>query len=267
MSLSLWDHPVTAECYRRFTERHDRYRVASEALVQAAGVAPGQRVLDVAAGIGCTAMALLERLGPEDTVTAVEAAEAMRRVGMERTKGLPVFWCARPPEDGQFDRVICSAALWAMGPVETVLAGLAGHLAPGGVLAVSLPAAYLGEPDAPGGGADPWLTGVAEALSRLNLGKPPAEAPPPLSEASVAAVFEDQGLAMSRTNVVYRLTQAAYCDWLAMPPVNETLLGRLPPEDRPVVVQEAARSLDPASWRWEAWALLIGTRAVRRSSD
>lgn len=266
MSLALWNHPVTAERYRIFTERHDRYRFAAEALVNAAGIAPGHKVLDVAAGIGCTSLACLEKLGTRDMVTAVEMADAMRRAGEARTRGLPIDWQAVLPAGQVFDRVTCGAALWAMGPAETVIEELAAFVAPGGLLAVSLPAAYLGEADAPGGGTDPWLTAIAEALSRLNLGKPPPEAPPPLTEDRLGKIFQDQGLSMSRTSVVHHLTQEAYCDWMTLPPVNDILLGKLDPEERPAVVAEVARDLDPASWRWESWALVIGLRPVRKSS-
>ena len=150
-------------------------------------------MLDVAAGIGCTALACLEQLGTGDGVTAVERADAMRRVGEARTRGRPVDWLAELPVGQTFDRVTCGAAIWAMGPAETVIADLAAFVAPGGVLAVSLPAAYLGEADAPGGGTDPWLTAVAEALSRLNLGKPPPDVPPPLTEASLGTIFQELG--------------------------------------------------------------------------
>jgi SAM-dependent methyltransferase len=267
MSLALWNHPVTAERYRIFTERHDRYRFAAEALVNAAGIAPGQKVLDVAAGIGCTSLACLEKLGVKDVVTAVEMAGAMRRAGETRTKGLPVDWLAVLPAGQTFDRVICGAALWAMGAPDPVIEDLAAFVAPGGVLAVSLPASYLGEPDTPGGGTDPWLTAIPEALSRLNLGKPPTAAPLPLTEAILARIFQDHGLSVSRTSVVHRLTQSAYCDWMTLPPVNDILLGKLDPDERPAVVADAARDLDQASWRWEAWALFIGMRPVKRSSD
>jgi len=267
MSLDLWNHPVTAERYRIFTERHDRYRFAAEALVNAAGLAPGQKVLDVAAGIGCTSLACLEKLGGGDVVTAVEMADAMRRAGEVRTKGLPVDWQAVLPVGQTFDRVTCGAAIWAMGAVDKAIGELATLVGPGGALAVSLPAAYLGEADAPGGGADPWLTAVAEGLSRLNLGKPPPETPLPLTENTLTTIFHEHGLSVSRTSVVHRLTQAAYCDWMTLPPVNDILLGKLGPEERPAVVADAARDLDQASWRWEAWALFIGMRPVRKSLD
>jgi SAM-dependent methyltransferase len=264
MTLDLWNHPVTAERYRLFTGRHERYRTAARALVEAAGIAPGDSVLDVAAGIGCTAIACIEKLGPEDRVTAVERAGSMRAAGTSRTGGLPVDWLEALPAGRMFDRVICGAAIWALGPVEEVIACLATHVAQGGVLAVSLPAAYLGEADDPGGGIDPWLTGLPDALARLDLGSAAPAAPggtsEQLNDALMRRSFASCGLTVTRKSFRQMLTQATYCDWMSLPPVNDRLLGQLPPADRPAVVARVAASLDAASWRWEAWAVYAGVR-------
>lgn len=260
MSLLLWNHAVTAERYRIFTERNDRYKVAARALVEAASVASGHRVLDIAAGIGCTALACLEQLGDEDVVTAVEASDAMRQEGEHRTRGRPIAWRAAPPRGQRYDRVICGAAIWALGPVSEVIGRLSEHVEPEGALAVSLPAAYLGEADAPGGGRDPLLTALPEALAGLDLGTPPARPLPPLREESLAQAFQDHGFSMSRTDITHRLTQQAYLDWMALPPVNNTLLGKVPPEARPGILAQYAEGLDMSSWRWETWALCVGTR-------
>ncbi|WP_306142447.1 methyltransferase domain-containing protein [Roseibium sp. MMSF_3412] len=265
MSLLLWNHPVTAERYRLFTERHDRYRVVAAALAEAAAVAPGHKVLDIAAGVGCTALACLQRLGENDTVAAAEAADAMRQEGERRTRGRTVNWYAAPPQGQTYDRVICGAALWALGPAGEVIGQMSHHVAPKGALAVSLPAAYLGEADAPGGGPDPHLTSLPEALKALNLGKPPGTAQPLLSETGLRQAFADHGFVMSRSSIRLRLTQDAYCHWLALPPVNDTLLGQVPPEDRPELVYRCAEDLDMSSWRWESWALCVGTRLRVRS--
>ena len=68
---------------------------------------------------------------------------------------------------------------------------------------------------------------------------------------------------MSRSSIRLRLTQHAYLDWLALPPVNDTLLGRIPPEVRPDILTRCAEGLDMSSWRWETWALCVGTRVTR----
>src|ERR1700687_4707162 len=80
---TCWDHPDTARYYEAFCEAHGRYREASLALTGAACLERGQRVLDLAAGTGCTAEAALD-CGCE--VTCVEPAGAMRDAGKP---GLP----------------------------------------------------------------------------------------------------------------------------------------------------------------------------------
>lgn len=260
MSLFLWNHPVTAERYRLFTDRHDRYGAAARALAEAAAIGPGHLVLDVAAGIGCTALACLERLGEDDVVVAVEASGAMRQEGERRTRGRRITWRSAPPEGQQFDRVICGAAIWALGPVSEVIGGMSNLVAPEGTLAVSLPAAYLGEADEPGGGTDPHLTALPAALAELDLGNPPGAELAPLSDTSLAQAFRENGFSMARSDTRLRLTQQAYLDWMALPPVNDTLLGQVRPEDRPAFLARIAEDLDMSSWRWERWALCAGTR-------
>lgn len=260
MSLALWNHPVTAERYRNFSERHDRYRAVAEALVAAAGAAPGLRVLDAAAGLGCAALACLDRMGADDRILATEAAAAMRTAGRARTAGRRIDWLAEPPEAACFDLVICSAAIWAMGPVDAVIRELARRVAPGGALAFSMPSAYLGEPDAPGGGADPWLVTLLAALTQLGFERPATQ---PMAQPTAPAIenaLRREGLAAQHTRLRLRLDQAAFRDWMLLPPVNDSLLGALPPEDRPAIVARAAAVLDLRSWRWEGWSLWVARR-------
>ena len=54
-----WDHAATARIYEEFCERHERYRRANLELVRHARLAGGQRMLDLAAGTGRTAEAIL----------------------------------------------------------------------------------------------------------------------------------------------------------------------------------------------------------------
>src|SRR5579862_6746951 len=76
-----WDHPDTARYYEAFCRWHARYTDANLALIAAAALRPGLRVLDLAAGTGRTAQAALEH-GTQ--LTCVEPAHAMRQVGESR---------------------------------------------------------------------------------------------------------------------------------------------------------------------------------------
>lgn len=91
--------------YARIAER---LMPAAEALVAAAGVGPGQRVLDVAAGNGNVSL-LAAQAGA--TVTATDVAPHMVELGRDRTAGLAVEWSeadaqALPFADGKFDSVL-----------------------------------------------------------------------------------------------------------------------------------------------------------------
>jgi len=206
----------------------------------------------VAAGIGGTAEAVLSRLGPDGRVVCVERAAAMRERGAARVRDSRVSWRGDLPET-TFDRVLVGAAIWTMLPLAETLAGLAARVAPGGALALDLPAAYLGEPDEPGGGDDPWLAALPDALAEGRA--LPDAAPWDLPDAEgLAALLRDAGLRPERWEIRTRFTQAAYRDWLKLPPVSDRLLAGVEPEERAALVDGAFERVDPDSWRWERWA-------------
>ena len=98
-----WDQAATADAYEAFCGRHARYREANQSLAAHAALEPGQRVLDVGAGTGRTADALLPTLGPTGTLTCFEPALAMRLAGAERLRDPRVSWVAEWPGEGGFD--------------------------------------------------------------------------------------------------------------------------------------------------------------------
>jgi ubiquinone/menaquinone biosynthesis C-methylase UbiE len=86
-------------------------------LLQAAGVAPGMRVLDIATGTGLSAGAALAAVGPTGHITAVDISPAMVAKARERLGDAPNV--ALSVEDGQalsfpnesFDAVLCNLGL------------------------------------------------------------------------------------------------------------------------------------------------------------
>jgi SAM-dependent methyltransferase len=81
---------------------------ASEAAIEALALRPGERVLDVAAGTGNSAV-LAARAGAE--VHATDLSPRMIALGAARTEGLEVTWSEAdaqdlPFEDGRFDAVV-----------------------------------------------------------------------------------------------------------------------------------------------------------------
>lgn len=114
---------------------------ASERLVEALGIAPGQDVLDVAAGHGNCAVAAARRGA---TVTATDFAPGMVRIGLARTGqlGLPVTWreadaAVLPFADGSFDRVTSVFGAIFAPEQERVAAELARVTRAGGVVGLT----------------------------------------------------------------------------------------------------------------------------------
>jgi SAM-dependent methyltransferase len=255
-----WDQPATAQSYEAFCERHPRYRAANRALAAHAALRPGQLVLDVAAGTGRTAEALLPTLGRSGRIVCFEPARAMREAGMRRLPDSRVTWRAEWPDQTGFDRITCGAAIWQLAPLGEAFARLASGLAPGGAVCFNIPALYLGIPDAPGAGRDPSLH---ELAARVVAGRTPAARPsdPLPGPDGVESLLAAVGLAPTPWSFRTRLTQAAYRDWLKVPPTTSGWLSDLSPDERAGRIDHAYEVVDPGSWRWERW---LGWTAWKR---
>jgi SAM-dependent methyltransferase len=245
-----WDHPETAGAYESFCRTHARYRAASAALVAAAALAPGQRMLDLGAGTGRTSALVREALGGHCEIVCVEPAAAMRRIGQQRVP--EARWMEAWPVDESFDRVLCGAAIWQMRPLEDVFRRAAHALRGNGALVFNIPAQYLGEPDEPGGGDDPWLTKMIGHLAAdASPGAP--EQTHPLTQGDVEGWLAGAGLRPASWSARSRLTQAEYRDWLKIPVITDAWLGVLSASERAARIDAAFAMSDAASWRWEAW--------------
>ncbi len=249
-----WHDPATAAAYRAFERRHGRYRHASNALARHAALAPGLRVLDLAAGTGTTALALLPALGEPLQLDCVEPSRPMREAGRQRLGDrLGLRWIGSLDEaGGPYDRIVCSAAIWQWPDLQRLLHGLAERLAPGGALVFNIPAAYVGEPDGPGGGSDPWLTGLAARLGPAPAAAAAAPAPPPPA-AQIDRWLSEAGLVVQRWQQRQRLSQAAWCDWHKVPVITDTRWPGVDAGERARRIDAAAAGLDKASWRPERW--------------
>jgi len=86
-------------------------------LLEAARVAPGNRVLDIATGTGIAAEIAAEAVGPSGHVVAADISRPMLDWARERLGGLPNTSVSREDgqaltlPDGSFDAVLCSLAL------------------------------------------------------------------------------------------------------------------------------------------------------------
>jgi SAM-dependent methyltransferase len=246
-----WDDPETVKYYEAFCERHSRYADANRALVAHAEIEPHHRVLDVGAGTGRTAAAVLEQL-VDGSVTCVEPAAAMRAAGRARLRSPRVSWSSAVPECGNYDRILCGASIWLMLPLSETLPALRQRLAPVGALCFNIPSLYLGRADQPGEGLDPLLLELPALIAR---GQPlPTTAAMPLPTAEeMDRMLDAEGLIPTRWELALRLTQAAYRDWLKIPPTTNVQFRGMPPVERAACIDQAFEKTDQSSWRWEHW--------------
>jgi len=191
-------------------------------LLRSAGLARGQRVLDIAAGTGLASQAAIEVVGPTGHVTVADISPAMLEKARERLHRLPNV--AFAVEDGQalsfpagtFDRVICNVGLMYFPEPARGLSEFRRVLRPGGCTAVSVvrsPAVYR---NTAGDTIDGGILGIiarhvpahAEAIDLFHtLGREPR----------LAALFEQAGLHTFAINPeIVRYPLASFAAYFAL---------------------------------------------------
>ena len=119
------------------------------ALVDAAGVVPGQAVLDVACGTGIVARTVADRLQGDGRVIGVDVNDAMLAVARRARPELE--WLVAeagdlPFPDASFDTVLCQAALMYFPDRARAVAEMARVVRSGGAVAVQLWSALESQP-------------------------------------------------------------------------------------------------------------------------
>ena len=117
--------------------------------VDAAGVAPGHAVLDVACGTGIVARTAADRLAGDGVVVGIDLNEAMLTVA-RRTRP-DIEWqqgdaAALPFPDRSFDAVTCQMALMFFPDRAKALREMARVVAPDGRVAIVVPASLPSQP-------------------------------------------------------------------------------------------------------------------------
>ena len=112
----------------------------AEPVADAAGLGPGQRVLDVGCGTGVHARAAARRVAPTGRVVGVDRNDGMLAVAADSTE--PVHWRrgtaeALPFPDASFDRIVSGFVLMFLPDPARALAEMARVLTPGGRLTVT----------------------------------------------------------------------------------------------------------------------------------
>ncbi len=175
----------------------------SDGLLELARVTSGDRVLDLACGIGDPALAAAVRVGPAGTVTATDispdmlafAAQRAAAAGLTNVEVHEMDAEAVDLPDASVDVVLCRLGLMFLPDLDRALAGVRRVLVPGGRFATAIPWR-------PQGQALPRLVGAL--VGALGLPQPPPAAPGrpgifSLADASViCAALERAGLAEIR---------------------------------------------------------------------
>jgi enediyne biosynthesis protein CalE5 len=180
---------VAATGWRRWSELIDTAAgTVSERLVELAGVQPGSRVLDVAAGYGEPSLSAAKVAGPGGSVVATDIAADMLAFGRERAAaaGLDnIEFVESQVMSLDFEPESFDAALSRWGIIfepdgEGAAERVRGFLKPGARMAIS----SWGPPD-----RTPFLgVPMRTAMQRLDVPPPPPGTPGPLSCPSEEAI-------------------------------------------------------------------------------
>jgi SAM-dependent methyltransferase len=200
--------------WSEFNDRADRQ--ISERLVELAGVRPGSRVLDVAAGYGEPALTAARRAGPDGRVVATDISAEMLAFGRERAAAAALtnveFVEADasrldfPPES--FDAAVSRWGIIFEPDAEAAAGRIRGFLKRGARFAI----ASWGEPD-----EVPFLSiPMRTTMERFGVSPPPPGTPGPLSRPTPAAIgglLEGGGFSMvavERAEVVFEFDSPAH---------------------------------------------------------
>jgi SAM-dependent methyltransferase len=144
---------------------------AADWMLDAARLAPGERVLELACGAGDVGILAAEAVGPTGRVVCSDFAEPMVEVARERTAGLPQVEVAVLDAEAldtggeRFDAVLCRFGYMLMSRPAVALENSFRVLDPGGRVAL----AVWGDE-----GDNPWLSLLTDAIMKT-LGAPPPE--------------------------------------------------------------------------------------------
>jgi SAM-dependent methyltransferase len=210
-------------------------------LVEAAGVAPGQAVLDVACGTGVVARAAADRMGGRGTVVGVDLNPAMLAVA--RRLRPEIEWrqadaAELPFPDRSFDVVLCQSALMFFPDVAQALREMARVVTGAGSVAIQVWGRLESQP-----GYGPFVEVAArhagpEAVSLLSAYWVLGDLDP------LTALFESAGLQVTATRTRLGTARFGSIDELVTTEVESTpLIERISDETYRAILEDSRAAL------------------------
>jgi SAM-dependent methyltransferase len=244
---------VAAESYDRFMGRYSVQLSAQ--LADLAGVAAGQRVLDVGCGPGALTRELVARLGPE-SVAAVDPSASFVAAAQVGNRGVDVQLAPAeklPFGDDEFDAALAQLVVHFMQDAVAGIREMARVTRPGGAVAASVW-------DLAGGRAP--LSPFWVAAKRLRPGAEDEAALTGARQGQLAEVFEQAGLREVQTaEHTSAVRYETFDDWwqpytLGVGPAGAYAVG-LPDEERERLREECSRVLPepPFTITATAWSV------------
>ncbi len=141
---TFWSSSEEAEHWQQDVERRRLdFAEATERMLEAAGLVPGNHVLDIAAGTGDQSILAARRVGPGGSVLATDISAEMLTITahVAKREGLTMITTRVMDaqqlnlQDNAFDAVICRLALMLIPNLKLALREIQRVLKPGGKLA------------------------------------------------------------------------------------------------------------------------------------
>jgi SAM-dependent methyltransferase len=242
---------VPADAYDRFMGRYSMHLSAQ--LADLAGIAPGQRVLDVGCGPGALTKELVERLGAE-SVAAVDPSESFVAAARARNPDVDVRQASAeelPFADDAFDAALAQLVVHFMSDPVAGLAEMRRVTHPGGVIAACV--------WDHAGGRGP-LSPLWQAAHELDPAVTGETELPGSRQGDLTRLFEAAGLGeVEETELTVRVEHPTFDEWwepftLGVGPAG-VYVAKLDPE-RQAALREQCRAalpdppfvLEPKAW-------------------
>jgi ubiquinone/menaquinone biosynthesis C-methylase UbiE len=176
----------------------------SDRLLVMAEVDRGQRVLDIATGIGEPALSAAERVGPSGRVVATDVSTRMLDVARRRAVALGfanvefIEWDAERPgfADGSFDAVLCRWGLESLSDPSNALVEIRRMLVPNGPFAAAV------WDVAPKPSVASIAAALAQDMFRLPVPQPEPPSRPGLAEGALERLMTQAGYVDVRAEVM-----------------------------------------------------------------